>query len=724
MEKIKKLFFMLIASLFIFSFSLSTVDYNQAYAQSSGTESPVLISNESIDGNSSANTVTFDQKDRSNLIRSVEKSAHRLDYVKPFNPPVVKENMLQKSMLLRSVKQSEKLGASRTFQASNLVTNTYYPEKATLEYVGSHADVWVGDPQFTSADATRLGQEFDRIIYPLDVSNFGSAPNVDGSGKINILCFDIQDGFDPSNGYSDYDAGYFDPRDLFPNDPPYIENSNQTEIFYIDTNPSMGTGPTKDVTEAFSTLAHEFQHMINFNQKFLVQQHDPMDTWMNEGLSMAAEQIYAEQVNANAVLQDQIDDYNNDPDIADGHSLLYWDNSGDTIANYSLSYLFMEYLRIQCGQGNGIFRQLINDPHSNYVAVQDLIHKYIDPQMSFGKFMTDFRIALYLKRSTGRFGFHNEPGFQNIDPVVDTDDSSSVSLRSGGAIVKWMKLSSIPKTPQRNITYTNLADGRFNDTASPAIPKVYQVADNNTSVTGTAETRSVITVTSGSRQISIGNANSTGEYQVPIPTLKAGTLLEIYATDAAGNKSGAKSIKVIASSKPLSRSQVSIVNNRGADDRIYVNCLQKGDVIRLYNSQKHWLKTQTAKGSSTILYVHQLGSQSGNVYLSVTHPHLGTSNWTKVYFSGEISAALRSSQIKVYNYKHRYDQVRVYRIKKGDDIRVYNSRNRLIAQKISGGSSVTLYIRQLGRGKGHIYMTITHYHMRESSKTYAAFKGE
>lgn len=119
-----------------------------------------------------------------------------------------------------------------------------------------------------------------------------------------------------------------------------------------------------------------------------------MDTWMDEGLSMAAEQIYENQA-----LQDRIDYYNYDTDITNGHSLLYWDYDGDTLANYSLSYLFMQYFKIQCGQGDRIFKELIDDPHSDYQAVQDMIQKYIDPNLTFGKFMTDFRAALLLKQN-------------------------------------------------------------------------------------------------------------------------------------------------------------------------------------------------------------------------------------------------------------------------------------------------------------------------------------
>jgi hypothetical protein len=34
--------------------------------------------------------------------------------------------------------------------------------------------------------------------------------------------------------------------------------------------PTVGTGNTKDVTQIYGTLAHEFQHMVNFNENVLI----------------------------------------------------------------------------------------------------------------------------------------------------------------------------------------------------------------------------------------------------------------------------------------------------------------------------------------------------------------------------------------------------------------------------------------------------------------------
>ncbi|WP_332237881.1 Ig-like domain-containing protein [Sporolactobacillus sp. KGMB 08714] len=443
-----------------------------AVTDAAASQDHVLISNESADGNSSESSGSFQVNSHSYAFdKSLSKSAYRIDYVKPFNPAKNNSKIIQNKMRRF---QADQLGGSKSFWVTDLVTNTPSQISATLEYSGTYANVWVNANQITSAEAAELGKEFDSKIYPLDVSNFGDAPNVDGTGKINILCYDIQDGF---SGSGSYVGGYFSPEDLYA-----TQYSNDSEIFYIDTNPLMGTGSTKDVTQAYSTLAHEFQHMINYNEKVLVQGNQQgMDTWMNEGLSMAAEQIFSGEA-----LSDRIDYYNSDYSIADGQSLLNWDYSGDVLANYSLSYLFMQYLKIQCGQGDQIFKELIDDPNTNDLAVQDLIRKYIDPKLTFGKFMTDFREALFLNQSTGLFGFRNDAGFQAIQPRTYSG-GSPLTLNGGGAVVAQINGSSVPSDKGRDVTYTDLGQAG-SASALQTIGHVDAPANGNT-IQGTATVR-------------------------------------------------------------------------------------------------------------------------------------------------------------------------------------------------------------------------------------------
>jgi large repetitive protein len=80
--------------------------------------------------------------------------------------------------------------------------------------------------------------------------------------------------------------------------------------------------------------------MVNFNQTVFIEGGtDSMEPWLDEGLSVAVEQIYSGNV-----LSDRINYCNS---TVKSHSLLYWDYYGDTLANYSLSYLFTQYIKLQ-----------------------------------------------------------------------------------------------------------------------------------------------------------------------------------------------------------------------------------------------------------------------------------------------------------------------------------------------------------------------------------------
>jgi hypothetical protein len=281
----------------------------------------------------------------------------------------------------------------------------------------------------SNEDAQIIVEEFDNTIIDLVVTNFATPSDVNGDGRIAIFLFDILDGYDGATKTS-YIGGYFSESDLYPSNWLQNPNSNEMDILYIDTFPSMHdpiTDPV-DVTDVFSTIAHEFQHLVNHNRNVLVEKGVRMDTWLNEAFSMAAEHIY------NGVQKERIRDYNLSNSIIDGHSLLYWgDNNGDTISNYALSYLFGQYLRIQCNIGDGIFKEILLDEADTITAVENAIKNHISSDKAFSEFMTDFRIALYMQKTEGPYGFGNETDLYvwNLFPYYLGDPKN---LRGGSSI--------------------------------------------------------------------------------------------------------------------------------------------------------------------------------------------------------------------------------------------------------------------------------------------------
>jgi hypothetical protein len=494
-----------------------------------------VISNESIDASSTQPTGTFSLKNiKYTLDKNLKPKAYKVDFNKPFDIPNNKEKLIQKNT--KSIEQSYNQGDYKSFWVSDLEYSYDYQINARLAYSGTKSDIWVYNNQITDLDAEKLGEEFDNKIYSSVTDNFGPESDVNSDGKVNILTYDIQDGFSGSGGYV---GGYFWSGDLY-----NLSNSNKSETFYIDTYPAMGTGSTKDVTSAYETLAHEFQHMVNFNQNVLVEKSsNSMDTWLNEGLSMAAEQIYSGQG-----LSERLDYYNSSTSIKNGHSLLYWDNNGDTLSNYSLSYLFAQYIKIQTNQGDRIFKEILTDPNNNYKAIENVAKKYISPLMTFGKLMTSFRIALLFNEPTGLYGFKGNSFFDGLKGQIYF--GNSVDLRGGGAVVTTYNSEAgftVPSDKGVNVTYTlfdmNEGPGE-GDITPPVAPTVNNISDRDTIVIGTTEANANIIVQKGSEILGSGPADGNGKFNITIPVQQPGVKLFITATDQAGNVSEATEVNV------------------------------------------------------------------------------------------------------------------------------------------------------------------------------------
>ncbi|GEM_PF-2357496 len=421
----------------------------------------LLVSNESTNATSIQSTGTLSMGSNSingtsqqlNMTNQspagLELEAYRINPVLPYEP-TKGINPIERNLMM-SAPEPSVLNETRGFNVCNFNTNpyTYGVTTARLAYIGTKVEVWVGcttTVNFTDEMAKQIGEEFDDNIYSLVTENFFyTESDVNGDGKIAILCFDIQDTYAGSG--TGYVGGYFAPDDLNL----AMLDSNQMEIFYIDTYPTMTKDKSvpPDVTKAYSTLAHEFQHMVNCNRAMIEKSESTggdMDTWLNEALSMAAEHMY------NGVQSGRIDYYNKSDAIRNGRSLLNWANDEGILANYALSYLFGQYLRTQVEQALGevkegqeevkLFREIIEDSAGGYEAVENVIKKHINADLSFGEFMTNFRAAMLLKANTGYYGFGGETAFDALSTPLYTGESTE--LYGGGAVVK--QISSPPFT--------------------------------------------------------------------------------------------------------------------------------------------------------------------------------------------------------------------------------------------------------------------------------------
>lgn len=156
---------------------------------------------------------------------------------------------------------------------------------------------------FTPAQVQSFGTLFDRTLYPIDTGAFGPPSDVDQNGRVIMLMSPAVNALTPSSecDTQGFVAGFFEEEDLggSASDP----NSNTGEIFYSivpDPNGAVSCSHTADDV-GFSvpaTFLHELQHLISFSQHFVVHGGDPEYGWLDEGLSIVAEElgsVYYEQ---------------------------------------------------------------------------------------------------------------------------------------------------------------------------------------------------------------------------------------------------------------------------------------------------------------------------------------------------------------------------------------------------------------------------------------------
>lgn len=308
---------------------------------------------------------------------------------------------------------------TKLFWAYNFQTNKDYQFTQILQYTGNYCEIWVeSTADITVSLQQQLQNEFDSNIYGKVSQNFHIPSDVDNNGKTQILCYNILDGFSGAGGYI---QGYFWGGDLLT-----MSISNKMEMINIDTYPGMKSSlsQVQTVSRQYSTVQHEFQHLVNFNRNYLIENsHSEMNIALNEGLSMQQEHLIY------GGLSSRISYYNSYS--TNSQSVLDWKQ---TLYSYSLSYLFMQYIRTQTTIDASIYNKLIIDELNDMRVVDKYIKQYSNNIINLQELTLNFRIQLLLKEQTGSYGFKGEPQFSGISPSYTTQNN--VTLYGGGQVYK------------------------------------------------------------------------------------------------------------------------------------------------------------------------------------------------------------------------------------------------------------------------------------------------
>ena len=180
---------------------------------------------------------------------------------------------------------------------------------ATAQYISNKAIIYLDDASpsggFTATDYQDIANEFDNLIYPTDVSYFGTPLDLDNNGHVIILYTPEVNKLTATGNPGSFVGGFFFVGDLFPSTGTgACAQSNGGELFYVLTPDPTGSivpagGGTGNARSTASvrqgtrgTIAHEFQHMINASERIASPiEQDFEEVWLDEGLAHFAEDV-------------------------------------------------------------------------------------------------------------------------------------------------------------------------------------------------------------------------------------------------------------------------------------------------------------------------------------------------------------------------------------------------------------------------------------------------
>lgn len=348
-------------------------------------------------------------------------------------------------------------GAIKTYSSN------YTKRRATLRAVGTNCYIWVLDDNFktgsadgdqiTQKKAEELAKKFDSMYQGIR-KVFGTESDeiiskyefyTISDTKVNIVVYDIED--DYTEKQNSGVAGYFWPKDYYTaTDTPASQDdvlplSNEGKYFYVDSG-----FLNKYPNMIYSTLAHEFQHMINFGQKTMksmktaTKQSDIVSssTWSNEMMSMVCEDM----------IQDYLDiDLLDSPigrllEFAQGYylsGLTDWLPGKDVAYSYAGAYAFGAYLARNYG-GTSLIKQIATNQYVDQQAITQALQA-IGKNESFETVFKKYPQALLLDNApTGVPSFNKSvqgigggmmPALNLFTMVVQDELGNTYSFKPG-----------------------------------------------------------------------------------------------------------------------------------------------------------------------------------------------------------------------------------------------------------------------------------------------------
>ena len=250
---------------------------------------------------------------------------------------------------------------------------------ATLERVSSELYFYIDNEWWNQLNKSSqgeikkaiksLGYEFRDKIYPTLTDTYGTEwkPGIDKDEHITVLIHQMKGKV----------GGYFNSGDEYPK--ALVANSNEREMIYLNSE-----YVSNDLEKSF--LAHEFIHLITFNQKY--KKHNTSEeVWLNESRAEYASTLlgYDDEYQGSN-LESRVKSFLNKP----YDSLTEWRNKS---YDYGVINLFFQYLVEHYG-----IEILTDSLHSSQVGIPSLNYALEKNgfEEDFSQIFTDWTIAVLI----------------------------------------------------------------------------------------------------------------------------------------------------------------------------------------------------------------------------------------------------------------------------------------------------------------------------------------
>ncbi|MBO4857111.1 MAG: hypothetical protein J5527_01180 [Treponema sp.] len=323
------------------------------------------------------------------------------------------------------------VGSTRNFNLLDKTQTKTTSYKATCKAVGSHCNVWYvdnansgltklvneKDMDFSSL-ATKFDQIYEKEIGIMGTNKYTSHEQryVAASDKIQIVVCDCM--CDAEKNQASGTFGYQSMADLYTNT--YLQTlpssygwskikSNEDHIIYLDSLFFSYKGKTTGKTTynpkgydaqdyIYSTISHEFNHLLNNVQKYIINNSGTMETWFTEMLSLISEDMFMDYLGIEAIASAR--GRLNYFDEGYNYGFTVWGKNDDVYYSYANAFAYGAYLCRNYG-GEKLIKEIATNSKVNGEAITAALNKCGYTSITFEDTLKEFAWVLINTKTTG-----------------------------------------------------------------------------------------------------------------------------------------------------------------------------------------------------------------------------------------------------------------------------------------------------------------------------------